>query len=469
MTILIAGGGIAGLTLGLTLHQIGVPFHIYEATAEIKPMGVGINLQPNAVRELLDLDLADELDAIGVKTQQYGFYSKLGKTIWEEPRGTWAGYSWPQYSVHRGELQMMLYRVLLERAGPNCITTGARASGLENTETGATLLLADGRRINGDLVIAADGIHSALRAQIAPNEGPPVWNGRILWRATTRTKAMLGGAAMVMIGHDHVRLVAYPISKPDENGIATLNWIAEKSFDPSSPWKKEDWNRAADINDFLPDFSDWKFDWIDVPALIKGADVVYEYPMVDRDPLDQWTFGNMTLMGDAAHPTYPVGSNGASQAILDGEALADALSADMGVPAALEAYESARLESTSRLVLANRQAGPERVMQWVEDRCDRTCRGQHTCVPTGDLYVSAVPPCPVPLSAVCRQNFIAGPGTNGENAWLLEQLPHGLAGGFIRQPRPPWQTSIQSRCRRFRARYEYARVVLTRLHHHFVV
>lgn len=370
MTILIAGGGIAGLTLGLTLHQIGVPFHIYEATAEIKPMGVGINLQPNAVRELLDLDLASELDAIGVKTKQYGFYSKLGKTIWEEPRGTWAGYAWPQYSVHRGALQMMLYHVLLDRAGPGCITTGARAAGFENTETGAALLLADGRRVEGNLVIAADGIHSALRAQIAPDEGAPIWNGRILWRATTRAKALLGGAAMVMIGHDHVRLVAYPISEPDENGIATVNWIAEKSFDPSAPWKKEDWNRAADINDFLPDFADWKFDWIDVPALIKGAEVVYEYPMVDRDPLDQWTFGNVTLMGDAAHPTYPVGSNGAGQAILDARIIGARL-IEHGITAqALQAFEDEVRPIATGVGNANRSGnGPDGVLQQVEDLC----------------------------------------------------------------------------------------------------
>lgn len=390
MTILIAGGGIAGLTLGLTLHQIGVPFHIYEATAEIKPMGVGINLQPNAVRELLDLGLSDELDAIGVKTRQYGFYSKLGKTIWEEPRGTWAGYAWPQYSIHRGALQMMLYRVLLNRTGPDCITTGARATGFENTETGATLLLADGRRINGDLIVAADGIHSALRAQVAPDEGAPIWNGRILWRATTRAKAFLGGAAMVMIGHDHVRLVAYPISEPDDDGVTTLNWIAEKSFDPASPWKKEDWNRAADINDFLPDFTDWRFDWIDVPALIKSAEVVYEYPMVDRDPLDRWTFGNATLMGDAAHPTYPVGSNGAGQAILDARIIGARI-LDHGVTAdALQAFEDEVRPIATRVGHANRSGnGPDAVLQQVEDLCGGDFDDINSVIPVSELAAHA--------------------------------------------------------------------------------
>jgi len=371
MTILIAGGGIAGLTLGLTLHQIGVPFHIYEATAQIRPMGVGINLQPNAVRELLDLGLADELDAIGVKTRQYGFYSKLGKTIWEEPRGTWAGYAWPQYSVHRGKLQMMLYDALIDRAGDGCITTDARAVGFENHPASADLIFADGRRVSGDLIVAADGIHSALRAQMQPDEGAPIWNGRVLWRATSESDAYFGGGAMVMIGHDSRRIVAYPISDPDpETNIATINWIAEKKFDLSDAWKKEDWNRAADINDFLPDFADWKFDWIDVPALIKSASVVYEYPMVDRDPLDQWTHGRVTLMGDAAHPTYPVGSNGAGQAIIDARIIGARL-LDHGVtPAALQAFEDEVRPIATGVGRANRAGGgPDGVLQQIEDLC----------------------------------------------------------------------------------------------------
>ena len=387
MTILIAGGGIAGLTLGLTLHQIGVPFHIYEATNEIKPLGVGINLQPNAVRELIDLGLEAELDAIAVKTRQYGFYSKLGKTIWEEPRGRWAGYAWPQYSVHRGHLQVMLYDALIARAGPDCITTGARATGFENTGDSATLILENGDRISSPLIVAADGIHSALRAQMVPDEGAPIWNGRILWRATTRAKTFFSGGAMVMIGHNHLRLVAYPISNPDpETGEATINWIAEKSFDPSAPWQREDWNRAADISDFLPDFQAWKFDWIDVPALITGADVVYEYPMVDRDPLERWTDNRVTLMGDAAHPTYPVGSNGASQAIVDARVIGAKL-LDHGItPAALQSYENDVRPIATAVGRANRSSGgPDAVLQQVEDLCGGDFTTINDVIPVGQL------------------------------------------------------------------------------------
>ncbi|KUJ76472.1 hypothetical protein AVO45_11815 [Ruegeria marisrubri] len=390
MTILIAGGGIAGLSLGLTLHQIGVPFRIYEAVREIKPLGVGINLQPNAVRELLDLGLGEELDEIGVKTRQYGFYSKLGKTIWEEPRGTWAGYAWPQYSVHRGHFQMMLYRALLDRAGPDCVVTGARATGFEDTGDGATLLLEDGRRIEGSLLVAADGIHSAIRAQMYPDEGEPIWNGRVLWDPTTRAPAYFGGAAMVMIGHDDLRLVAYPISDPDPEGYATINWIAEKRFPLDAAWKKEDWNRAADINDFLPDFEDWRFDWIDVPALIRGAEVVYEYPMVDRDPLPRWTHGAVTLMGDAAHPTYPVGSNGASQAIIDARVIGAKLLQRGVAPGALAAYEADIRPVTTAVGRANRAGGgPDGVLQQVEDLCGGDFEDIEQVIPRADLAAHA--------------------------------------------------------------------------------
>ena len=391
MTVLIAGGGIAGLTLGLTLHQIGIPFHIFEATRDIRALGVGINLQPNAVRELLDLDLGDELDSIGVKTRQYGFYSKHGLTIWEEPRGQWAGYAWPQYSVHRGQLQVMLYEALIKRAGKGCITTGARATGFENTDDAAVLALENGEKINGDLIIAADGIHSALRAQMYPDEGAPIWNGRVLWRATTQAEACFGGAAMVMIGHDNLRLVAYPISDPDpKTNIATINWIAEKNVGLTAAWKKEDWNRAADINDFLPEFEDWTFDWIDVPALITGADVVFEYPMVDRDPLDQWTFGRVTLMGDAAHPTYPVGSNGAGQAIIDARVIGARL-LDHGLTArALVTYEAEIRPVATGVGQANRAGGgPDGVLQQVEDLCAGQFDDIHDVIPHADLAAHA--------------------------------------------------------------------------------
>ncbi|OIQ31468.1 MAG: flavin-dependent oxidoreductase [Alphaproteobacteria bacterium MedPE-SWcel] len=390
MTVLIAGGGIAGLTLGLTLHQIGVPFRVFEATQTLKPMGVGINLQPNAVRELFDLGLEADLDAIGVRTRSLGFYSKLGHTIWEEPRGMAAGYAWPQFSVHRGALQMLLYRTLVARAGAEVIETGARATGWEDAGNRVILHLDGRRQETGSLLLAADGIHSALRAQICPQEGPPIWDGRILWRATTRAPLVRGEGAMMMIGHDALRFVSYPISAPDENGIATLNWIAEKRFDPDSAFQREDWNRAVEAERFIDEFSKWRFDWIDVPALIRGAARIYEYPMVDRDPLPQWTFGRCSLMGDAAHPTYPIGSNGASQAILDARVIGARLLEHGITKAALDAYEREMRPAATRIGLANRSGnGPDAVLQQVETLCGGDFEIIDSIIPRADLAAHA--------------------------------------------------------------------------------
>ena len=326
MTVLIAGGGIAGMALGLTCHQIGAPFKIFESVDELRPLGVGINLQPSAVRELFDLGLERNLDDIGVRTRDYGLYSKKGLEIWTEPRGTWAGYRWPQFSVHRGKLHMLLYDELVARAGSDCVETGWSAAGFETKGNDAILHLAsrDGetRTERGDIVVGADGIHSALRDQMVPNEGPPVWGGAVLWRGTSLAKPYKTGASMVMIGHQRLRFVAYPISKTDpETGLATINWIANLQYDPDAAWNKEDWNRTANLDDFLPRYTDWDFGWLNVPELVLAAEKVFEYPMVDRDPIDRWTYGRVTLMGDAAHAAYPVGSNGAGQAIVDARKL----------------------------------------------------------------------------------------------------------------------------------------------------
>ena len=374
-TVLIAGGGIAGLSLALTCHQIGVPFKLFESSPVIKPLGVGINIQPNAVRELYDLGLQEHLPKIGIKTREYGMFTKHGLEIWTEPRGTWAGYKWPQYSVHRGKLQMMLYEALVERAGADCVETGWRADGFENVKNGAELHLVNSatgqsRVETGAVVIGADGIHSNLRAQMNPDEGPPIWGGAVLWRGIALAKPFRSGASMALIGHATQRVVAYPITLPDpKTGLSVMNWITELTYDPTDGWNKEDWNRQADKREFLPRFTDWAFDWFDVPAVVSTADTIFEYPMVDRDPLEQWTLGHVTLMGDAAHATYPVGSNGASQAILDARKLGQAF-VDHGITReGLLAYEAEMRPATTRVTLANRGSGPDAVLQMIEDRC----------------------------------------------------------------------------------------------------
>jgi len=374
MTVLIAGGGISGLALALTCHQIGVPCKVFESVAKLRPLGVGINLQSSAVRELYDMGLAHRLDEIGIRTRDYGMYSKKGLHIWTEDRGTWAGYTWPQYSIHRGQLHMMLYDALLDRTGPDVIETGWSVVGFSNQDNQAHLHLriatGETRTETGCLVIGADGIHSTIRAQLVPEEGPPVWGGTMLWRGTTQAKPYKSGASMVMIGHDGLRIVSYPISKPDsQTGAATLNWIATLNYDKEASWRKEDWSREANLDDFLPQFEGMVFDWLDVPQMIRNSERIYEYPMVDRDPLDQWTHGRVTLMGDAAHAAYPVGSNGAGSGIIDARELGAAFLAHGVTPAALTAYEAKMRPVTSEVILTNRVAGPDKILDIVEERC----------------------------------------------------------------------------------------------------
>ena len=375
MTVLIAGGGIGGLTLALSLHQIGVAAKVFESVPELRPLGVGINVLPHAVRELIELGLYDKLDAHAVRTKELAYFSKHGKPIWSEPRGIEAGYKWPQFSIHRGMLQQILLDTAIERLGKENILTSNHLSGWTETDNGVRAEFIDkatGKSKGaheGVLLIAADGIHSAIREKLYSGEGPPIWNGRILWRGVTAASAFLSGRTMIMAGHETLKFVCYPISKQaDRDGRFQINWVAERHMPPTYQWRREDYNRTAKLEEFLPWFKDWRFDWLDVPSLIRDCPRAYEYPLVDRDPIAQWTFGRVTLMGDAAHPMYPVGSNGASQAILDARVLTREILAHGPRPAALASYEAERRPATTDLVMLNRRNGPEQVMQLVEER-----------------------------------------------------------------------------------------------------
>jgi 2-polyprenyl-6-methoxyphenol hydroxylase-like FAD-dependent oxidoreductase len=375
MTVLIAGGGIGGLTLALSLHQIGVPVRVFESVPQLRPLGVGINVLPHAVRELVELGLMEQLDASGVRTRELAYFSKRGQPIWSEPRGLDAGYKWPQFSIHRGTLHQILLDTATERLGADNILTSHHLSDWTETPSGIRATFIDratgkpAGAYEGDILIAADGIHSAVREKLYPDEGPPIWNGRILWRGVTAADAFLTSRTMIMAGHEMLKFVCYPISKaPDASGKYQINWIAERHMPPTYQWRREDYNRTAKLDEFLPLFENWRFDWLDVPGLIKSCAHAYEYPLVDRDPLARWTFGPVTLLGDAAHPMYPVGSNGASQAILDARTLTREILALGPTNAALLAYEAERRPATSDLVMLNRRNGPEQVMQLVEER-----------------------------------------------------------------------------------------------------
>lgn len=370
MKIVIAGGGIGGLTTALSLHQKGFAVHVFESAREIKPLGVGINLLPHAVRILTLLGLEERISRLGVATSELAYYNKYGQKIWQEPRGKFAGYHWSQYSVHRGLFQLLLYDVAKEKMGPGNINTGCKLLSFDANLNKAIFFEKNINKeitVDFDVLIGADGIHSAVRNQLYPHEGEPRFSGNILHRAITKGKPFLSNSSMIMAGSPRQKFVAYPITPgTDKNGNQLINWIADL---PSKETLKErDWNRKSEKRKIFDAYKDWKFDWLDIPALIEGAETIYEFPMSDRDPLPQWTFGNVTLLGDAAHPMYPIGSNGGSQAILDAECIADCLSGGTDIEGALDNYETQRLPATAKLVLQNRQMGPEQVMQIVEDR-----------------------------------------------------------------------------------------------------
>ena len=374
MTVLICGAGIGGLCLGLSLQQLDIPFQIFESTESVKPLGVGINLQPNAVRELYALGVESDLKRIGVQTEEFGLFSKKGLEIWTEHRGLKAGYNVPQFSVHRGELQKLLYDTLIERMENNVVNLGMKVISYKNSSSSVHLQCLNKNTkkmevFDGDILVACDGINSSIRKQLFPDEGDPLWNGAILWRGLTVTSPFRTGASMVMIGHDTQRFVSYPISEKDHDGNAKINWIAELKFNPEKPWSKSDWSKKVDKSKFIDRFSDWSFDWINPLNLITETSSIYEYPMVDRAPLQKWTFKRTTLLGDAAHPTYPVGSNGASQAIIDARKLAFYLKVNGTNEEALLNYEKEMLPLTTKITFANRSSGPDALLQVVEDRC----------------------------------------------------------------------------------------------------
>lgn len=374
VTVLIAGGGIAGLTLALTCQQIGVPAVVLESVREVAPLGVGINLQPNAIRELHDLGFTDDLDHIGIEATEWALVGRCGNDVWAEERGRAAGYRWPQYSVHRGQLQMLLYQAVIDRLGPDAIRTGHRVIGYRNTPDGviAEVDTRDGgtTEFTGSLLIAADGLHSAVRAQMHPDQPDPQWSGQVLWRGATPGPPVRSGACFTLVGTLEQRFVHYPISSVDpDTGLQLQNWIAELSFDPSSGVADSSWNKQVDVDEFLPAFEDWTFEWLDIDSLVRGAPTVWEFPMVDRDPVDHWVDGHTCLIGDAAHVMYPVGSNGASQAIVDARVMG-AKFLDHGVtPDAITAFQDQLLEPMSQLVLRNRGHGPIGILGVVDERC----------------------------------------------------------------------------------------------------
>lgn len=370
--VAIVGAGVGGLVLALSLHQAGISCRVYEAVDQIRPLGVGINVLPHATKELDELGLLPRLDAVGVRTKESIFFTRHGQYVYNEPAGLDAGYAWPQYSIHRGDLQMALLAAVQERLGLDSVVTGHRCTGVTQTDRHIEASFEDGEGqalepVRAAIVVGCDGIHSALRKQLYPDEGAPRYSGVNMWRGVTVRKPFLTGASMVRAGWlAHGKMVIYPIRNDiDGQGSQLINWVAEIETPART---QRDWTRKGRLEDFFPAFADWHFDWLDVAGLIQDADEIFEYPMVDQDPLPTWTQGLLTLLGDAAHPMVPRGSNGAGQAIVDARYLAGQLKQRGLGNAALMDYDRARVAATTRVVLTNRQNPPDTILREVYEK-----------------------------------------------------------------------------------------------------
>jgi 2-polyprenyl-6-methoxyphenol hydroxylase-like FAD-dependent oxidoreductase len=377
MHVLIVGGGIGGLAAALSLHAAGIQSTVFEQVAKPRELGVGINTLPHAIKELAALGLLPALDRAGIRTRELIYANRFGQIVWREPRGTDAGLDTPQFSIHRGKLHTVLLDAVRERLGDKAIKTGCRLvsfaerddrveARFEHRDGGETIVA------DGDALVGADGIHSATRAVFYPNEGAPVWNGTMLWRGAADWPVHVDGRTMVIAGGMSAKFVFYPIHyDPAAPSRRLTNWavMARVSDASGAPPRREDWNRPGEWNEVEPFMRDrFRLDFVDPLALIRASGTFYEYPLCDRDPLPRWSFGRATLLGDAAHPMYPVGSNGASQAVLDARALARYLASGAPVAEALAAYDAERRPMTAEIVLNNRKGGPERVIDVLEER-----------------------------------------------------------------------------------------------------
>jgi 2-polyprenyl-6-methoxyphenol hydroxylase-like FAD-dependent oxidoreductase len=371
ITVAIVGGGIAGLALALGLKRKGLSCEVYESVPEIKELGVGITLLPHGMRELAALGVQDKLEAAGIENLESVFFNRYGQYIYSEPRGRHAGYAVPEVGIHRGKLHRILFDETVTQIGAEHIHTGHRCVGVDQDETGATVHFVDPTTgharpsVRADVVVACDGINSAIRKQFYPDE-KMAFSGINTWRGVTKHKPILTGKSYMRVGSIETgKMVIYPIvDNIDADGNQLINWMAEIQRDAAV---MNDWNQSGKASDFLDIFKDWKFDWLDVPALIANAEQILEYPMVDKDPVSQWTFGRITFMGDAAHPMYPRGSNGSAQALIDARTLADELSKASDPQAALKSYETLRLAPTAKIVLTNRATPPDFIIMKADE------------------------------------------------------------------------------------------------------
>jgi 2-polyprenyl-6-methoxyphenol hydroxylase-like FAD-dependent oxidoreductase len=365
MKVAIIGGGICGLSFALNLKQRGIEACVYERAPEIKPLGVGITLLPHAMREFSALGLGDELLAAGIENTESCFFNRFGQLIYKEPRGKFAGYKFPEVGIHRGTLHLILYEAARKALGPGAILLDHDAASITQDDAGVSVHFSKRDSVRADVVIACDGINSALRKQFYPDD-KVAFAGINTWRGVTRRKPIFDGRTYMRVGSILTgKIVIYPIvDKIDSDGNQLINWMAEIKRDT---FEQNDWNKPGDLADFFPLYADWNFPWLDVAQMIRDADQILEYPMVDKDPIARWTFGRVALAGDAAHPMYPRGSNGAAQAAIDARTLADLLHSSADPGAALKAYEAARAQTAAQVVRTNREHPPDFINIKVEE------------------------------------------------------------------------------------------------------
>jgi 2-polyprenyl-6-methoxyphenol hydroxylase-like FAD-dependent oxidoreductase len=374
MKVLIAGAGVGGLTLALMLHRRGVESVVFEQASEIRELGVGINILPHAIKELAALDLMPKLDAVGIRTKELHYVSRLGQKVWSELRGTDAGFDFPQFSIHRGRLQKVIHDAVIAGLGSGAIRTAMKLQGFIQDEGGVVAHFTDAKcglsseTVRGDVLVGAEGIHSVVRRHFHPKQGRPSWQGLMLWRGAAEWPKFLTGRSMYIAGGMSAKVALYPIAPGSAPDTRLTNWaIVSRIADGDiTPPPIDSWSRVGRMDEVIPYASRFNVPGVDVQALVRATPVCWEYPMCDRDPLPNWSHGRVTLIGDAAHPMYPVGSNGAAQAILDARSLADWLRKADNPMQALHEYELERLPKTAEIVRLNRKGGPERVIDEVE-------------------------------------------------------------------------------------------------------
>ncbi|WP_316194522.1 flavin-dependent oxidoreductase [Bradyrhizobium sp. SZCCHNRI3052] len=373
MKAIIVGGGIGGLTTALMLRARGIDCELFEQADAIRELGVGINTLPHAIRELAQLGLLDRLDEVAIRTYELFYLTRRGQEVWHETRGLDAGHDVPQFSIHRGRLQSVIHQAVMQRLGPEKVHTGCRLGSFTQDEGGVTAYFFDRtgahvHTVRGDVLIGADGIHSKVRQTLFPNEGAPCWNGLMLWRGATDWPVFLTGRSMIIAGGLNAKAVIYPIAEGSSPATRLTNWavLVRIGDANTAPPRREDWSRLGKTDELMPHVNGFSIPQVDFAAMVRATPDFWEYPCCDRDPLPYWSSGRVTLLGDAAHPMYPVGSNGASQAILDARALADVLARSEHPRQALMAYEQKRLPMTAEIVASNRRGGPEGVIDAVE-------------------------------------------------------------------------------------------------------